>query len=129
GCAEMAVVGYVRKCCGKSADVAGPYLVARCPRAGTDLRFGDSGGDFAENGGVWLSAFLATHATRGFGLLRTVDFRLVDCGDCLYVAGRADAGRYEKADCLFFCCAYGLCHGGDFRHEPTRYRRGDYPDD
>ena len=55
----------------------------------------------------------------------------VDVGNCdrVYFACGAGAGRYEKADRLFFGGAYGLCHHGYFCRQSTGHRRRDLSDD
>ena len=42
-----------------------------------------------------------------------------DC-DYLHLACCACAGRYEEADCLFFCGAYGVCDAWDFYGDDAR---------
>jgi hypothetical protein len=44
------VARLLRQLRGQDADVAGPHLAARRPRAGADGRFGGAGGDPAEDG-------------------------------------------------------------------------------
>src|SRR5665213_3499235 len=96
----MAVAGHAGVVRHQGTDVAGPYLAARRARPGADLRLGHPGRHPAEDGRLRLSPVLAPHAARSLALFRAADFLLKPHGHHLYLAGGADAARYEKTDCL-----------------------------
>jgi hypothetical protein len=67
--ADAAVAGLLCQLRGQDADVAGPYLAARCPRSGADRGVGRAGGDPAEDGGLRLPAVQPADVPGGADLL------------------------------------------------------------
>ena len=94
----------------KGADVAGAYLVAGRARRGADRRFGDPGGDHAEDGCLRLPALLASDHARRFARARGPDDRAVAHRGGVHRPGGADAGGHEEAHRVFVHRAHGLRH-------------------
>src|SRR3989338_3233535 len=119
--ANAAVPCLLRLFRGEDADVAGAYVVARCPRSGPHGWLCRAGGDHAEDGRLWLPALQPADVS-GW---QPCDDRsgTVDVGDRhrLHQPCRAGAVGYEKADRLFLGGPHGLRDDGDFRREPARH--------
>jgi hypothetical protein len=103
---------------GQGADVAGAHVVAGCARGSADRRFGDPGGDHAENRRLRFPAFQpADHAGREprTGLADHPD---VAGRGGLHRLRRAGAERHEKTGGVFVHCAHGFRHAGYFHRVP-----------
>ena len=84
-------------------------------------------------GSVLLAAILLKMAGYGFirfslGLfpiaseyIHTINICTKCNCDHIYVFNCFNAGRYEKINCIFFCCSYGLCNVGNIYNSTTRY--------
>ncbi len=73
GSADLAVARILRQLRGEDADVAGPYLAARCARSGTDRRFGHPGGRAAEDGRLRLHPLQPADVPRSECAVRLAD--------------------------------------------------------
>ena len=114
---------------GQGADVAGAYLVARCPRRGAHRRLGGAGGDHAEGRRLRLPALHPADRARCQPRARLVRHHAVADRRGLHRPGRAGAGRHEEAHRLFVDRAHGLRHARLLHVQPARPRRRPGADD
>jgi hypothetical protein len=127
--ANLVVARVLRLVRGQDADVAGPHLVAGCPRGSADGRLGGAGGHAAEDGRLRLPALLAADVPGCVRDVCAVCLRPVCHRHRLHLTGGADAGRHEKADRLLVSCPYGLRHHGHLLDEQAGHRWRHVPDD
>ena len=119
--ADAAVARLLRQLRGQDADVAGPHLAARRPRAGADGGVGGAGGDPAEDGRLRLPALQPADVPGRVGRCwRPFDLLAVGDRHRLHLAGGAGAVGHEEADRLFVGRPYGLCDDGDLRRRTSR---------
>ena len=126
GPAEMAMAGFLRLVRGQGSDVAGPHLVARCPRRGADRRFGNPRRHTIEDGRLWFYSLFAADVSARLQLLYATDLHPErHCCDLHLISG-ACADRHEEARRLLVDPPYGLRHDGHLRgHQRSCSGRGD----
>ena len=73
--------------------------------------------------GYGFFAFFTRLISSCFRLFYSINFYVKHCGNNLHIFSGAYARRYEKVNCLLFCCAYGFCNIGYFFTNQTRIRR------
>jgi NADH-quinone oxidoreductase subunit M len=97
---------------GQGADVAGPHLVARCPRRGAHRRLGRAGGDHAQARRLRLRPLHPPHPARRLALPLRLHRHAVAGGGGLHRLRRAGPDRHEEAHRLLVDLAHGVRHAG-----------------
>ena len=85
----MVVASFLRVVCGEGADVASAYLAAGCPCRGSNGGFSDLGWCIAEDGRIWLPAFLAADVAGCLGVFHTAGLHLERHRCDLHIFGRS----------------------------------------